>query len=104
MAIMALFRSSRVDRAKYDAIIKELDLEKNPPPGAVTHTCGFDEAGICVVDVWATREDFDAFMTERLAPTFATLNIEMERPAIIDVYAMSATDAVDRFKPALAVA
>ncbi|RAK60742.1 hypothetical protein DJ021_13455 [Phenylobacterium hankyongense] len=104
MPIMALFRSSRVDRAKYDAIIEQLDLERSPPPGAMTHTCGFDENGICVADVWNTREDFEAFMTDRLAPVFAKLNLDMERPAIIDVYAMSATDAVDRYKPALAVA
>lgn len=97
MPIMALFRSPRVDQTLYDAIMQELDLEQAPPTGALTHCCGFDDKGICVVDVWESRRDFEAFLTDRLKPTFAKLNIEFVAPEIIDGYAFRATEEVDRY-------
>jgi hypothetical protein len=102
MAIMALFRSSRVDRTAYDAIIQELDLERQPAAGALTHAVGFDDQGILVADVWESREDFEAFLNDRLRPVFAKLNLEFEQPAIIDAYAFTVSDEVDHYKPELA--
>lgn len=97
MPIMALFRSPRVDQKLYDAIMQELDLEQAPATGALTHSCGFDDRGICVVDVWETRRDFEAFLADRLKPTFAKLKIEFVAPEIIDGYAFRATEDVDRY-------
>jgi len=97
MPIMALFRSPRVDQNLYDAIIQDLDLEQAPAAGALTHSCGFDNNGICVVDVWETRGHFEAFLADRLRPTFAKLNIEFVEPVIIDAYAFTATEDVDQY-------
>ena len=97
MPIMALFRSPRVDQNLYDAIIQELDLEHAPPAGALTHACGFDAEGVCVVDVWESRRDFEAFLTDRLRPAFAKLNIEFVEPKIIDAYAFTASEETDRY-------
>lgn len=97
MPIMALFRSPRVDQKLYDAIIQELALEQAPPTGALTHSCGFDDKGICVVDVWESRRDFEAFLADRLKPIFAKLNIEFVTPQIIDAYAFRASEGVDRY-------
>lgn len=99
MAIMALFRSPRVDQGVYDAIMQELDLEQAPAIGALTHSCGFGDSGICVVDVWETRRDFETFVADRLKPAFAKLNIEFVAPEIIDAYAFRATENVDRYVP-----
>jgi hypothetical protein len=99
MAIMALFRSPRVDKTVYDAIIEELDLESQPGVGALTHACGFDENGVCVCDVWESRQDFEAFLSDRLRPAFARLNLEFEQPTILDAYAFNVSDDVDRYKP-----
>jgi hypothetical protein len=104
MAVLALFRSPRVDPALYDAIIQELDLERRPASGALTHACGFDDSGICVVDVWESRQDFDAFMSDRLRPVFAKLNVEVDPPVVLDAYAFNVTEGVDRYKPELAPA
>jgi len=104
MAIMALFRSPRVDQTVYDAIIHELDLEGQPAAGVLTHACGFDESGVCVCDVWETRQDFEAFLSNRLRPAFARLNLEFEQPTILDAYAFNVTGDVDKYKPALAAA
>jgi hypothetical protein len=97
MPIMVLFRSPRVDRTLYDAIMQELDVEQSPPAGSLTHACGFDDKGICVVDVWESRKDFEAFLTDRLTPTFAKLNIDFVAPEIIDGYAFRASEEVDRY-------
>jgi hypothetical protein len=104
MAIMALFRSSRVDRSVYDAIIEELNLEAQPAAGALTHACGFDENGVCVCDVWESRQDFEAFLSDRLRPAFARLNLEFEQPTILDAYAFNVSPDIDRYKPDLAAA
>lgn len=97
MPIMALYRSSRVDQTQYDALMQELDLEHRQPAGALTHACGFDDAGICVLDVWETRADFDAFLADRLRPAFAKLGIEFVEPQILDAYAFTASEGTDRY-------
>ncbi|HKR88741.1 MAG TPA: hypothetical protein VJS38_11265 [Phenylobacterium sp.] len=97
MPIMALFRSPSVDQTQYDALIQELDLEQRPPAGALTHACGFDEGGICVADVWESRADFDAFLTDRLRPAFTKLGIEFVEPQILDTYAFTASEGTDRY-------
>lgn len=98
MPIIALFRSAAVDQSRYDAIIQELDLERQPLEGILTHACGFDANGICVVDVWDSRKDFEAFLSDRLRPTFAKLNIDFVEPQIIETYAFNASEDVDHYK------
>ena len=97
MPIMALFRSPSVDQAQYDAIVQELDLESQPAAGGLTHACGFDDAGICVTEVWESRADFEAFLTDRLRPVFAKLGIEFVEPQILDAYAFMASEGTDRY-------
>lgn len=104
MAVMAMFRSARVDRAQYDAIMRELDLHDTPAQGGLTHACAFDDKGICVVDVWESRKDFEAFLTDRLLPVFAKLKIEVEPPTVLDTYGLRVSDDADRYKAARAPA
>jgi hypothetical protein len=39
--------------------------------GQISHVAGATDAGMCVVDVWESRADFDRFMQERLGEQFA---------------------------------
>ena len=39
--------------------------------GQISHVAGATEDGICVVDVWESREHFDRFMQERLGEQLA---------------------------------
>lgn len=98
MAVMVLFRSAKVDKALYDAIMQAVDLERDPPPGGLTHACSFDSDGVLVVDVWETREQFQAFLETRLAPVFARLKVEVDPPVVLDTHSLYATDEVDRYK------
>lgn len=98
MPVIALFRSSRVDQTQYDAIIQELDLESRPAAGILSHACGFDDKGLCVVDVWEFRTDFEIFLSDRLRPAFAKLNIEFSEPEIIEAYSFRVSDDVEQYK------
>jgi hypothetical protein len=53
----------------YDTVSAELNLQQ-VPDGLLIHTAGFDhDSGVFrIFDVWASREQADAFMTERLNP------------------------------------
>ncbi len=98
MPIMVLFRSKRIDQRLYDAIIHELDLEHRPEAGMLTHACGFDGDGICVMDVWESRMEFETFMSHRLKPAFAKLGLEFVEPAILDAYKFGVAEGVDRYR------
>lgn len=100
MAVMALFRSNRVDRAQYDAIMRELERDEGPAAGGVVHTCGFGDDGIYVLDVWESRADFDAFLKDRLMPVFARLKVDVEPPLVLDTYGLRISDVADRYKVA----
>ena len=53
----------------YDAVAAELNLAQ-APDGLLIHTAGFDHDSSVfrIFDVWASRDQADAFMTERLNP------------------------------------
>jgi len=102
MSIMAIYRSTGVDRAKYDAVINELDSKRTAEPGAVVHLAGFTgPSDICVIDVWETREQFEKF-GERLQPALKKHGIPDQAPEIIELYGLISYPPVDSYKPALA--
>jgi hypothetical protein len=101
MSLMAIYRSTGVDRAKYDAVINELDSKRTAEPGAIVHLAGFlgpDE--ICVVDVWESREQFEKF-GERLRPVLQKHGIPEQTPEIVELYGLISYPPVDAYKPQL---
>jgi len=80
-------------RDQYDAVMAELGLDKSDgewPPGLVSHLGGESSAGgWCVIDVWDSRDRFDEFYAERLAPATQSVGIEAGGPPIeVAVYNM----------------
>jgi hypothetical protein len=99
MPVMTLFRSPRIDQAQYDALIQAMDLENQPQPGVITHTCAFDKNGIHVVDVWESRLALEGFIANRLKPAFAKLSMPFVEPEVIlETYEFQASEEVDRYK------
>ena len=98
MPVMTTFRSPSINQMQYDAIIQALNLQEKPQVGMLTHACGFDQKGICVEDVWETRQDFDSFVANRLKPVFAKLNLAFVEPEIIETYKFRVSEGVDRHK------
>ncbi|HZT45535.1 MAG TPA: hypothetical protein VFA24_05085 [Gaiellaceae bacterium] len=62
-------RDGDTSTPNYDAVVKELALDR-APDGLLIHTAGFDhDAGVFrILDVWETREHGEKFMNERLNP------------------------------------
>ncbi len=61
----------------YDAISGELNLQQ-APDRLLIHTAGFDhDSGVFrIFDVWASREQADTFMTEKLNPIIERMMAE----------------------------
>jgi hypothetical protein len=49
-------------QADFDAADKVVDLAGNPPDGLIFHTSGPIEGGWSNIDIWESREAFDAFV------------------------------------------
>jgi hypothetical protein len=76
MAVCLIMQFAGMDTGKYDAVMDKLGLSSaNPnwPEGIVSHVAGRTSDGLCVVDVWESQQDFDAFMNSRLKPAFDAL-------------------------------
>lgn len=78
MAVMVMVDIPGLDQTKYDAVMKELGLNKKGakwPKGAVSHVAGADADGLSVTDVWASEKDFVKFRDEKLGPAFGKAGI-----------------------------
>jgi quinol monooxygenase YgiN len=51
---------------QYDAVLEQLNLSGNMPPGGISHAAGPIEGGWRVVEVWESEEAADAFFREQL--------------------------------------
>jgi hypothetical protein len=102
MAIMAIYRSAGVDRAKYDAVVDELGTKRKGEPGSVVHLAGFTGPDqIVVIDVWESREQLEAFR-ERLQPALKKHGIPEQAPEIVELHGLIGYPPIDAYKPALA--
>jgi hypothetical protein len=55
--------------------------------GQISHTAGATADGICVVDVWESRADFDRFMQEKLGEQLARAGFEQPQITEFEVHA-----------------
>ena len=53
---------------QYDAVHEHMNFEQDPPPGIIFHSAGPIDGGWGVIDVWESREAFDAFLEGRVLP------------------------------------
>ena len=73
MAVMYSLEFKGIGTDTYDAIMKELGLDKKTskwPKGLLSHTAGKSQDGMCVVDVWQSEAAFGAFREKKLGPAF----------------------------------
>ncbi|MBI4491816.1 MAG: hypothetical protein HY690_03375 [Chloroflexi bacterium] len=61
---------------QYDAARKLINLEGDPPTGAMYHVVSFSGQGIHVTDVWESAEAFQRFVDTRLMPGIQQLGIQ----------------------------
>ena len=61
--------------ADIDKINEAIDPDGDPPVGLLFHASGPIDGGIGVIDFWESRDAFDRFAQERIAPAMAAAGI-----------------------------
>jgi len=61
---------------QYEATHRHMNIEGDPPVGLLFHSSGPTASGWGVVDFWESRDAFDCFLDERLAPAVVELGDE----------------------------
>ena len=64
--------------ATYDEVVASLDLDANPPAGAVLHMAGEAEGEVIVSEIWRTEQTFRAFYDYRLRPALLMHGVDRE--------------------------
>jgi hypothetical protein len=81
MAVAVFTRYRTLGARQYDDVIAALELDVDPPPGAMLHLAVEHPDGIELCEIWRTRETFDTFQQERLTPALTRHHVH-ERPEI----------------------
>jgi hypothetical protein len=66
VAIEMVFKGATL--AQYDQVMEAMALGDSAPDGALFHWVAATGDGIKVVDVWESKEQFDAFATSQIMP------------------------------------
>jgi quinol monooxygenase YgiN len=66
-------------RGDYKRVAERINAE-GVPEGAILHTATDTPDGVRMFDVWESREAFERFMEDKIAPLAEELDIEMTGP------------------------
>ena len=61
MAVTVFARDPGLSPQVYDEVVGTLDLDANPPIGAILHVVGESEEALQVAEIWRTEQAFQAF-------------------------------------------
>jgi hypothetical protein len=97
MPIMAIYRSADVTPETYAAY--DADILNQPlPPGALCHQVAYDGGELCIVDLWESREAFEAFNARQIQPTIHKHHLPVVAPQILDLLVLATHDGIDTYK------
>ena len=68
MAVTVISRYDDLSPKVYDEVIASLELDANPPAGAVLHVAAEAGLGLVMTEIWRTEQTFRAFHDYRLVP------------------------------------
>jgi hypothetical protein len=68
MAVSVVTRYPGLSAATYDQVIASLDLDVNPPVGAILHVAGDGDDGFVICEIWQTEQTFRAYLDYRFQP------------------------------------
>jgi len=66
MAVLVISEVPGLSSEQDDAMIAALDLTGSPPPGARLRLAGPMDGGLRIVSLWESRDQYEAFVEERL--------------------------------------
>lgn len=81
---------------QYEAVMKELDLDRHPPAGGLFHVALRLPNGVRVIDLWETAEAFGRFSDDRIMP--AVMRVGITSPPTVEFH-----DVHNVYAPALGV-
>jgi len=61
MAVTVFARYPGLSPQVYDEVVATLDLDANPPIGAILHVAGESQDALQVSEIWRTEQSFQAF-------------------------------------------
>lgn len=87
MSILVRFAPASMTTEQYEAVKKRVSEGHDfPPDGMEYHVCFGPEGNRRVSEIWASREQFDAF-SERLMPAIQEAGIELgPEPEFLEIY------------------
>ena len=68
MAVSVVAHFPELSAETYDEVVASLDLDANPPPGAILHVAGESAGGITTSEIWQTEQTFRSYLDYRLRP------------------------------------
>ena len=68
MAVSVVAHYPDLSSETYDEVVASLDLDANPPAGAILHVAGEAAGGITTSEIWQTEQTFRAYLDYRLRP------------------------------------
>jgi len=81
MSVMVTVEIQGLGTDKYDAVMKEMGLNKKKakwPKGIEAHVASAASDGLFIVDIWKSEADFKKFSEKTLGPAFGKLGITAE--------------------------
>ena len=91
MAVAVIARFPDLTPETYGEVIASLELDVNPPAGAIFHMAADGQGGIVSADIWQTEQTFRAFLDTRLRPALRMRGIHrdpvVEIAPLANVYA-----------------
>lgn len=84
MAVAYIFEVPGAGQEQYDAVMDRLG--RGDQPGRLYHVAGPVEDGWMVVDVWESKEAFEAFLAEKLIPAARATDFFASLPLSFPVY------------------
>ena len=88
VSVLQLFTQDGDILKMYDAVVDDMGVRDNAPRGSIYHFCAPVEGGMCICDLWETREDFERFAQESIAPVSAKHGIAPPQVEISEVHEM----------------
>jgi hypothetical protein len=76
MAIVMQMHWPEVSKDQYEQVRKLVAWETQVPKGAKYHVAWFGNDGFHVIDVWASAQEFNAFLESRLMPGVQKVGIK----------------------------
>jgi hypothetical protein len=79
MAVCVIAENPKGSAEVYEQVVQKVSQSGAfPPPGAIFQVAGPGEPGWRVVSVWDSREAFESFASERLAPAWAEFGVSRD--------------------------